>query len=148
MTEAGKWFQDMVARHEREPEYWIEVLKLGFAEEVGRQMERQGVSRAELARRLGTSASYVTKILRTTANLTLESMARIALALDSRVSLGLVSRDAEHRTRREPTRVAAVRQVPALQGFIVSDRPATGEARGASCVARRRQRRTRTEKHE
>ena len=76
--------------------YWAEGLKLEFAEAVGRLMEEKNMTRAELARKLGTSPAYVTRILRWTANLTLVSMAKIALALDARVSLGIVAKDAPH----------------------------------------------------
>ena len=90
MTEATEWFRQMVARHEGEPEFWVEYLKLVFSEEIGRMMDERGVSQAELARRLGTSRAYVAKVLRSTANLTLATMAKLALALDARVELALV----------------------------------------------------------
>lgn len=47
---------------DRDPGYRAEVLKLGFAEQVWKLMEQQNLSRAELARRLGTSRAYVTKV--------------------------------------------------------------------------------------
>jgi transcriptional regulator with XRE-family HTH domain len=55
------------------------------------RMERLGVSRSELARRLGTSPAYVTKILRGDTNFTLSSLAKIAEALGSRVELRLAA---------------------------------------------------------
>jgi len=124
MMEAAKWFQEMVARHEQDPRYWAEGLKLEFAEQVGRLLEEQKMSRAELARRLGTSPAYVTKILHWTANLTLESMAKIALALDARVSLEIVAKDAPHRTHRAPARIRAARRVESPHEFVVCDKPA------------------------
>ena len=124
MMEAAKWFREMVARHEQDPRYWADGLKLEFAEQVGRLLEEQKMSRAELARRLGTSPAYVTKILHWTANLTLESMAKIALALDARVSLEIVAKDAPHRTHRAPARIPAARRVESPHEFVVCDKPA------------------------
>jgi transcriptional regulator with XRE-family HTH domain len=72
-----KWFEEA----ERDPEYWTQLAILEVTEEIFATMERQGVSRAELARRLGTSAAYITKILRGSANFTIESLARITRAL-------------------------------------------------------------------
>jgi transcriptional regulator with XRE-family HTH domain len=126
---------------DNDPEYWAEGLKLDFAEEVGRLMEEQSVSRAELARRLGTSPAYVTKILRWTANLTLVSMSRIALALGSRVHLSLAPKDAPPawrrsaaraagRRARQPEFVAADRPARTRRsGFVASDRPAGSQGR-------------------
>lgn len=48
-------------------------------------LEESGISRAELARRLGTSKSYITKLLRGYSNLTLRSLADIFSALGKQV---------------------------------------------------------------
>ncbi len=77
----AKSFRQLYLQAERDPAYWTELAILEVAEEIHSAMERAGVSRAELARRLGTSPAYVTKILRGSANFTLESLARLAYAL-------------------------------------------------------------------
>lgn len=74
-------FRQLYEQAERDPAYWTELAILEVAEEIYTAMQRAGVSRAELARRLGTSPAYVTKILRGSANFTLESLARLAHAL-------------------------------------------------------------------
>lgn len=92
MIEKAKWYEEATRGFEQDSEYWAEGMKLEFAEEVIRLMSERKMSRADLARKLGTSPAYVTKILHWTANLTLVSMAKIALALDARVSLSLAPR--------------------------------------------------------
>src|SRR3990172_3535844 len=67
---------------EQEDGFWAEVQILNFTESVFEQMQRRGISQAELARRLGKSEAYVSKILRGTANFTLKSMDKIARALE------------------------------------------------------------------
>jgi transcriptional regulator with XRE-family HTH domain len=131
VTEKAAWYEEMRKEFDNDPEYWAEGLKLDFAEEVGRLMEEQSVSRAELARRLGTSPAYVTKILRWTANLTLVSMSRIALALGSRVHLSLASKDAPRGSRAVPSRVPLRRE--RQHEFVAADRPA--RTRRSSFVA-------------
>ena len=79
----GSWTR----RIERDDSFHAEKAALRAAEEIFVTMERLGVTRAELARRLGTSAAYVTKILRGNANFTLASLARLARALDSEITL-------------------------------------------------------------
>jgi transcriptional regulator with XRE-family HTH domain len=141
VIEKAAWYEEMRKEFDNDPEYWAEGLKLDFAEEVGRLMEEQNVSRAELARRLGTSPAYVTKILRWTANLTLTSMSKIALAFGSRVRLSLGPKSAPsgrrvaivpatHRRGRQREFVAA--DGPSRTGhsdFIASDRPARPRGR-------------------
>lgn len=63
------------------PEFHVERASLEFTEEVIARMEALGISRAELARRLGTSPAYITKLLRGTTNFTLDTMIRIARIL-------------------------------------------------------------------
>ena len=71
------------------PEYRAEVAMLDFTCELSRAMSAQGVSRAELARRIGTSPAYITKVLRGDANLTLASMVKLARAVGRELHLQL-----------------------------------------------------------
>lgn len=76
-----KTFREWTQEAEADPVYWTERAILSVTEEIFVAMEKRGMQRSELARRLGTSPAYVTKILRGKANFTLESLARIAFAL-------------------------------------------------------------------
>jgi transcriptional regulator with XRE-family HTH domain len=86
-------FDALFAEAEQHSDFWEEDAIIRFAEDVYLAMERVGLSRAELARRLGTSKAYVTKVLRGNANFTLKSMARLALALDSELRMHLAPRE-------------------------------------------------------
>ena len=76
-------FAELYRKAEQSEEFWIAGAILELTEEVVRRMEERGVSRSELARRLGTSPAYVTKLLRGNVNVTLATMVRLARALDS-----------------------------------------------------------------
>ncbi|TAK72259.1 MAG: XRE family transcriptional regulator, partial [Dehalococcoidia bacterium] len=52
----------------------------------------RGVSRAELAERLGTSRAYVTKLLEGQENMTVKTLVRVANALEMKVAMKLVPR--------------------------------------------------------
>jgi transcriptional regulator with XRE-family HTH domain len=67
---------------EKRVEFWEEDAIITFTEDVCVAMERAGVSRAVLARRLGTSPAYITKVLRGNTNFTIKTMVRLAVALD------------------------------------------------------------------
>jgi plasmid maintenance system antidote protein VapI len=74
-------------------DYWVCVPIDEFTEDVCGLMEEQGVSRAELARRLGTSRAYITKLLDGNANFTLETMTKVAMALGTAVHVHLAPKD-------------------------------------------------------
>jgi antitoxin component HigA of HigAB toxin-antitoxin module len=85
-------YRDFIARAEASPEYWNAVAAYEFVRELERRMEEQGVSRAELARRLGSSKAYVTKVLSADANFTLATMNRLAMALGGEVHIRISDR--------------------------------------------------------
>ncbi len=123
-------FADLYEKAEQTEEFWVAGAILELTEEVVRRMEEQRVSRSELARRLGTSPAYVTRLLRGNANLTLATMVRLARALESELHCHLTpaaragrGSRAQAASRRDPRK-------PAASG----DRPlaGTGAARPAS----------------
>lgn len=58
-----------------------EEFILGVTENIWEEMQRQGVSKAQLAERLGKSRAYVTQLLNGSRNMTLRSLADICFAL-------------------------------------------------------------------
>ncbi|MBS0198766.1 MAG: hypothetical protein JSR77_18620 [Planctomycetes bacterium] len=66
-----------------------ERVKLEAAESICRLMEIQGVGKSELAKRLGRSPAFVTKILRGTNNFTLITLADVFRALDRSLHLAI-----------------------------------------------------------
>lgn len=84
---AEKTFSSLLARAKERDSYWTAKAVHEFTEDLCRLMEQRGVSKAELARRLGSSPAYVTRVLRGNTNFTIESMVRLARALDGKLSL-------------------------------------------------------------
>ena len=76
-------FSELFAGLGTDEAYLAEFAILELTEEIGRRMSQLGLSRSELAKRLGTTPAYVTKILRGDANFTLRTIVRLAIALDS-----------------------------------------------------------------
>jgi len=81
---AGYGFGTALQRARQRSAYWEEELLLTVARRISDTMADQDVSRSELARRLGVSPAYVTKLLRGHANMTIETLAKIAFALGHR----------------------------------------------------------------
>src|SRR5437899_4380299 len=72
---------------ENEPDYVARGLIHDINEQVIAQMRALGLRNKDLAVRLGVSSAYITKLLEGNPNLTVRSLARVALALDSQPSI-------------------------------------------------------------
>lgn len=83
------YLDESVSGYGIDADYIAETMALSFAEEVVRRIEVKGISRAQLARDMGVSRAYITRILDAPPNLTLQSIAKIALALGMKPELRL-----------------------------------------------------------
>lgn len=84
-----KWFKETVEEVKDTFEYKLEGYKIEIALKMVEKMEEKGINRTELARRLGVSSPFVTKILRGTNNFTLATLLRICevLGLELKIEL-------------------------------------------------------------
>lgn len=82
-------FASLYAKLEASPSYRAEKLAVAFLAELNASMHEQGISNAELARRIGASAAYVTKVFRGPSNLSVETLAKLADAVGCQVHLHL-----------------------------------------------------------
>ena len=85
----ARTFSAMFQEAEQHDDYWVAGAILAFTESIVREMDRQGMSRTELAQRLGATPAYVTKILRGKVNFTLATMVRLARALNANLNVEL-----------------------------------------------------------
>ncbi len=101
----AKWNKRMAGkvRHARETDrYWSEKIKLDFALAIHRFMERSGLTKTQLAERIGVSQPYITKALRGDANLTIETMVKLARAVGAELQIDLKCRKASQGWREAP----------------------------------------------
>jgi transcriptional regulator with XRE-family HTH domain len=110
-------YRQMFEEAESHADYWIDGPIGEFTEDLARLMKEKGVNRAELARRLGTSRAYITKMLSGNANFTLLTMVKLAMALDSAVHIHISDKRAVTRWRdRMPKKERKPRPQPAAEG--------------------------------
>jgi transcriptional regulator with XRE-family HTH domain len=76
-------------------EYWAEALKLEFALALDKNRRAAGLSGVELAKRLKTSPAYISKILGGESNLTIETMVKLARAVDGHIRIEIVGKELE-----------------------------------------------------
>jgi transcriptional regulator with XRE-family HTH domain len=77
-------FEDLFQQMETRPDYWAERAKLEFTRDVREQMQRQAFSKTDLASRLDVSPALVTRLLSGKNNFELETMVRMARAVNCR----------------------------------------------------------------
>lgn len=77
---------------ESDPSFVAEFSRAQFIEDVLRLMEEQGIGKSDLAKRIGKSRQYVSRILNETSpNFTIDTMAEIACALQGSLTIRLVA---------------------------------------------------------
>jgi plasmid maintenance system antidote protein VapI len=95
MSLAKYW--EFLDRVETSPDYWHEGAILDFTLDLQRRMEEQEISRAELARRMGTSRAYITRLLGGDANFTLMTMVKLSMAVGGALHLHISDQKATTR---------------------------------------------------
>lgn len=111
--------------------YWKSYSLLQFTGALTRIMQLDKVSGKELASRLGISATQVSKVLRGNENVTIETMAKFADALDAVVHVHVVKKGVQVQWREIPTESNTARtmlSIPTAQGAAGSSPAATRAA--------------------
>lgn len=80
-------FAALLNEFQQSEAFEFERAKVEIAEQIHRTMEQQNISNAELARRLGSSKAYVTKILQGNANFTIESLIKISRSMSCQINI-------------------------------------------------------------
>src|SRR5436309_11025075 len=94
-------YRQMFQEADASVDYWLAGPVTDFTEDLCRLMNERDVSRAELARRMGTSRAYITKLLGGNANFTLTTMVKLAMAVGGAVHVHISDQRAVTRWRDE-----------------------------------------------
>ncbi|MGZ4956680.1 MAG: helix-turn-helix domain-containing protein [Methylobacter sp.] len=94
---AIKSFKQLREKLQQDDSYWVERSKLNFSIELNRLFKQRKISQQELATRINTSSPYITKVFRGDVNFTIETMAKLALAVDGELQIHIAPR--QSRTR-------------------------------------------------
>jgi transcriptional regulator with XRE-family HTH domain len=107
-----KWFNDKIKEFRGTIDYETEKVILALTEKIVEFMENNNDSRVELAKRLGVSKAFVTKILNGNPNLTIKSMVSIAIALECELDIDICP---------EGVKVWKVYTPPTVRGFDATE---------------------------
>ena len=82
-----KSFKELYARSSEDADFLAEQLKVGFLAGLTQRMVEQGMNKSELARRTGTTPAYIAKIFSGPTNVSAQTMAKLAFALNAKVNV-------------------------------------------------------------
>ena len=85
----NKW-EKFSKKIENTIEYKIESIAFDIAVQLYKQMEKLGINKKELAEKLGVSKSYITQLLKGKSNMTIETLIKVAEALNLNLQIKLV----------------------------------------------------------
>lgn len=94
-------------------DYWTQAAMRRFVLDISRRMDKQNISRGALAERLNATPAYVTKVLRGDVNFTLETMAKLSLAVGGRLHVEVV--DGSSRFETAEWHYERTKAAPAVQ---------------------------------
>jgi transcriptional regulator with XRE-family HTH domain len=97
-------YAKLFKKSEAHVDYWLATPVVEFIEDLDRLMKEKKVSRAELARRIGSSRAYITKLMGGGANFTLQTMVKLAMALDGAVHIHISDKRAVTRWKDKAPR--------------------------------------------
>lgn len=86
----GQAFKTFVEDSKNTDTYWVEKAKLDFSIALEKQRESAKMTYAAIAKKLGTSAAYITKVFRGDSNMTIETMVKLARATGGQVDIQIV----------------------------------------------------------
>ena len=93
MAQYSKRFAKLLNNAKKRPEYWASRITLEFANSLDNFLVQKNISRKQLAEKVHVTPAYVTKVLRGDANYTVETMVKLAMAVDARVDVKLLPKE-------------------------------------------------------
>jgi|LGVF01.1.fsa_nt_gb transcriptional regulator with XRE-family HTH domain len=122
-------FKDLFADLKKDDSFWTQKAIVEFSVELTRLMDKRGITKKEFAKKINSSQAYVTKVFRGNANFTIETMVKLARALDGNISLHITPKEektpnwyrAIDGKLKQPTRVPTVNWGARLASEVLTD---------------------------
>ena len=130
MRDETSWLDELDRQFAHDPEYIVHGMLLDITEQICRAMDRQDITRSQLADRLGVSRQYITNFLNTPTNTTLKSVVEFAVALKLQPHVRLQATgpgDSVPVAWEEPTREDVLPPFRQASRVIVLDPTSEGE---------------------
>jgi transcriptional regulator with XRE-family HTH domain len=77
---------------DNDPNFVADFAKSLVTEDILAAMEAEGINKSQLAKMLGKSRQYISRVLNETANFTIDSLAEIACALNRKIEVRIIDK--------------------------------------------------------
>ena len=81
--DSSERFSKLLAEFDSNPDFVLDDVLTDLTERIDALMAEKGITRTELARRMGVKPPVITRLLSGTENTTLKTLLRVAFALDT-----------------------------------------------------------------
>lgn len=88
---AIKSFKKLLNNAKEQDSYWVERAKINYSIAFNRFFEKKGITQSELAKSIGTSSAYITKVFRGDTNFTIETMVKLARSVDGELHIDIIT---------------------------------------------------------
>lgn len=82
-----KSFRELREEAVRGDAYWIDRAVLSFLSQITEQMQEKSLTKADLAKKMGSSKAYLSKVFSGSPNFTVATMVRLARAVHASVEI-------------------------------------------------------------
>ncbi len=96
MKTSGRYKEAFQQAH-RSPAFWTEKAILGITQQIAATMKRLGLSQKAVAEKIDKKATFLSRVLSGQHNVTVETLALLAHAMDMHIEMKLVPNSAENR---------------------------------------------------
>ena len=76
-----KSYEDLYQEAQKDHSYWTAKVTHSFSISLNNMMVEKNITKTDLAKKIGVSKAYITKVLRGEANYTVETMVKFSMAL-------------------------------------------------------------------
>lgn len=83
----GKKYKKHFEEAKKKDSYWVNMITLQFATSLWEKMQKNNIKRSELAKIIGKSPAYITKVLRGDANYTVETLYKLSKAVGCKLDI-------------------------------------------------------------
>ena len=87
----SKVLQRFVDQSKIDDSYWVDHAKLDFSTALEKQRRIAGINYAGIAKKIGSSPAFISKVFRGDSNLTIESIVKLVRATGGRLEIQVVN---------------------------------------------------------
>lgn len=88
----SKGIRAFVENAKKTDSYWVEKAKFEFSLGLEKQRRLADMTYVSIAKKIGTSAAYITKVFRGDTNVTIETMVKLARATGGELNIAIVDK--------------------------------------------------------